>query len=458
MAHPRKFRFGIQLSTAPSGQEWAASARKAEDLGYSTLFMPDHFGDQLAPVPALMAAADATTDLRIGALVFDNDYKHPVVLAKEIATLDVLSGGRVEFGIGAGWMTTDYEQSGIPKERDGVRIDRMVEALEVFRRAWAEGSFNFKGEHYTITDYDALPKPLQQPHPPILIGGGGPKVLRIAAQQADIVGINPRLTAGEVTAEAGQDARAEMVDTKVQWVKDAAGDRFDDLELNVLVFFSTVTDDARGMADGLAGAFSVTPDEVLEVPYAWFGTVDRDLRQAPSGERALGHLVLRAAGRRHGGHGARRRRARRHVSARRWLKLDAVELLVVRLPLVRPFVTAHGATAERDVLLVHVSGEDGEGWGECGADTTPTYWWETVSSARRGSALDRARRTRRRSSDGACGVRDGSARRRAPREDTSLAAHLGAARDRVIATATAGFDDDVESFVAAGYRSVKVKV
>jgi probable F420-dependent oxidoreductase len=274
MPHARKFRFGIQLSTATSGQEWAALARKAEDLGYSTLFMPDHFGEQLAPVPALMAAADATDDLRLGALVFDNDYKHPVVLAKEIATLDVLSGGRIEFGIGAGWLTTDYEVSGIPKERDGVRIDRMVEAVEIFRGAWAEGPFNFKGEHYTISDYNALPKPLQQPNPPILIGGGGPKVLRIAAQQADIVGINPRLTAGAVTAEAGQDARAEMVDKKVQWVKEAAGDRFDDLELNILVFFSTITDDAHGMAEGLAGAFSVTPDEVLEVPYAWFGTVD----------------------------------------------------------------------------------------------------------------------------------------------------------------------------------------
>jgi probable F420-dependent oxidoreductase len=220
-----------------------------------------------------MAAADATTDLRIGALVFDNDYRHPVVMAKEVATLDVLSGGRVEFGIGAGWMTTDYEQSGIPKDPDGVRIDRMVEAIEIFRGAWAEGSFNFKGEHYTITDYDGMPKPLQQPNPPILIGGGGPKVLRIAAQQADIVGINPRLTAGEVNADAGRDARAEMVDQKVQWVKEAAGDRFDDLELNILVFFSTITDDAHGMAEGLAGAFSVTADEVLEVPYAWFGTV-----------------------------------------------------------------------------------------------------------------------------------------------------------------------------------------
>src|SRR6476661_9212066 len=120
MAHARKFRFGIQLSTAPTAKDWVALARKAEDLGYSTLFMPDHFGEQLAPVPALMAAADATTDLRLGALVFDNDYKHPVVLAKEIATIDVLSGGRLEVGLGAGWMISDYEQSGIPYDEPKV--------------------------------------------------------------------------------------------------------------------------------------------------------------------------------------------------------------------------------------------------------------------------------------------------------------------------------------------------
>src|SRR5205085_2872917 len=132
MAHPRTFRFGVQLATAKDGAEWAATARRYEDLGFSTVFLPDHFGDQLAPLPAMMAAADATTELRVGALVFDNDYKHPVVLAKEIATVDRLSGGRVEFGLGAGWMTSDYVQAGIPKDRDGVRIARMVEAIDIF--------------------------------------------------------------------------------------------------------------------------------------------------------------------------------------------------------------------------------------------------------------------------------------------------------------------------------------
>ena len=298
MAHPRKFRFGVQASNAASGADWAALARKAEDLGFSSLFLPDHFGDQLAPIPAMMAAADATTDLRVGALVFDNDYKHPVVLAKEIATIDVLSGGRVEFGLGAGWMTTDYEQSGIAKERDGVRIAKMVEALDVFRGLWAPGAFSFKGEHYTIDGLDGLPKPLQGPHPPILIGGGGPKMLRIAAQHADIVGINPRLAAGKVTAEVAQDASAAMLDEKVKWIRDAAGDRFDDLELNVLTFFATVTDDPRALAENLASAMNSTADEVLETPYAWFGTVEQicDKLRAARERWGLSYFVIQKDG------------------------------------------------------------------------------------------------------------------------------------------------------------------
>src|SRR5580692_1633700 len=155
MTHPRKFRFAAQLSKAPDGtaRSWAQQAKKAEDLGYSTLLMPDHFGDQLAPVPALMAAADATTTLRIGALVWDNDYKHPVVLAKELATLDVLSEGRLEIGIGAGWMVSDYQQSGLQYDSNAVRVDRFVEGLAVIKGALSGEAFSYSGEHYTITDY-----------------------------------------------------------------------------------------------------------------------------------------------------------------------------------------------------------------------------------------------------------------------------------------------------------------
>ena len=274
MAHPRTFRFGVQLHTAGSAAAWAGACRKAEDLGFSTVFLPDHFGDQLAPVPALMAAADATTSLRVGTLVWDNDYKHPVVLAKEAATIDVLSGGRLEFGIGAGWMNTDYEQAGIPKDRDGVRIARMAEALEIYRGLWAPGAFSFEGEHYRITGMDGLPKPMQQPGPPILIGGGGPKVLGIAGRFADIVGINPSIPKGYVDASAAQDTTPERVDEKLQWLKDGAGDRFDDLELNILVFLTNIGADASAQLEPTAQLFGVTTEQLAASPYAWVGSAE----------------------------------------------------------------------------------------------------------------------------------------------------------------------------------------
>jgi probable F420-dependent oxidoreductase len=223
----------------------------------------------------MMAAADATTDLKVGCLVHDNDYKHPVVLAKEIATIDVLSNGRVEFGIGAGWMNTDYAQSGIPKDRDGVRIARMAEGLEIYRGLWADGPFSFSGEHYTITDLDGMPKPVQKPGPPILIGGGGPKVLGIAARHADIIGVNPAIPAGEVTLEAGAEMLPDRVDTKLEWIRDAAGTRFDDLELNVLVFFASVTDERKGRLESMARMLELKADDLAESPYyALVGTVE----------------------------------------------------------------------------------------------------------------------------------------------------------------------------------------
>jgi len=274
MAHPRKFRFGVQLSKAANGDEWAELARKAEGLGYSTLFMPDHFGDQLAPMPAIMAAADATTELKVGALVFDNDYKHPLVFAKEIATIDVLSGGRVELGIGAGWMNTDYEQSGIQHDSAKVRVDRMEEGIAVMKGLFADGAFSFEGEHYTITGHDALPKPVQRPHPPFLIGGGGKRVLSIAAREADIVGINPAIKSGNVDAASAADATAAATDRKHGWIKEAAGDRYDDLEINCLCFAVIITDDPGATYDMMAGIFDVSAAEVAEVPHVMIGSVE----------------------------------------------------------------------------------------------------------------------------------------------------------------------------------------
>jgi len=273
MAHPRRFRFGIQLSSAGSAAEWAELARKAEGLGYSTLFMPDHFGDQLAPVPALMAAADATTTLKVGTLVFDNDYKHPVVLAKELATIDRLSGGRLEVGLGAGWMRSDYDQSGIPMDPPGVRVSRMEEGIAVIKGCFGPGPFSFAGEHYAITDYDGQPKPLQDP-PPLIIGGGARRVLSIAGREAQIVGINPSIHSGQIDEAAAQNGAAEETDRKLAWVRAAAGDRYDELEINMLQFAGIVTDDRQGVAEMMAPLFGLPTSALDTYPHACIGSVE----------------------------------------------------------------------------------------------------------------------------------------------------------------------------------------
>ena len=271
----RPFRFGVQLSTAADRAEWVGLARRAEDNGYAVATMPDHFSDQLAPVPALQAVLDATTTLRAGALVFDNDYKHPVVLAKELATMDVLSEGRVEIGLGAGWMISDYEQAGIPYDRAGVRIDRFVEGLAVIRGAMGAGPFSFDGEHYTVTDYDGLPKPVQSPCPPVLIGGGGRRVLSFAAREADIVGVNATLHAGVIGPEAIATMTAEAVAEKVAIVADAAGDRIADVEMNIRSFFVQVTDDRAGTIAGIAGMIGAEEAVVEQSPFALVGSTSK---------------------------------------------------------------------------------------------------------------------------------------------------------------------------------------
>lgn len=273
----RPFRFAAQLSRPvdASPASWARMARKVEDLGYSALLMPDHFDDQLAPVPALMAAADATTELRIGSLVLDNDYRHPLVLAKEAATIDLLSGGRLELGLGAGWMRTDYEQSGIGYDRPGVRVERFEEGLTVVKGLLStEGPYSFSGKHYSIREHASTPRPVQRPHPPIIVGGGARRVLTVAARHADIVSINVDLRAGAGGPEAAPDASPASTLRKIGWVKDAAGGRFDTLELNTLVGFAMVTDDRQGLISSLAPTFGLDPEDAVHVPLALIGTLD----------------------------------------------------------------------------------------------------------------------------------------------------------------------------------------
>src|SRR5260370_29122882 len=199
----KRFRFGVQVSQVESAPQWRDKARKLEDLGFSTLFMPDHFGQELAPLPAIAMAAAHTTTLRVGSLVFDNDYKHPAILAKEAATIDLLCDGRLELGVGAGWIRTDYDQLGLPYDSPAVRVDRFEEALHVIKQCFPGEKFTYHGEHYRITDYASWPKPAQE-HLPILVGGGGKRVLSLAAREADIIGVNPTLRAGEIGLGAAQ--------------------------------------------------------------------------------------------------------------------------------------------------------------------------------------------------------------------------------------------------------------
>ena len=267
----KPFRFGIQATSQPDRASWVGLAKRAEANGFDVLTMPDHFGDQLAPVPALMAAADATESLRVGALVWDNDYKHPVVLAKELATIDVLSSGRLELGIGAGWMISDYEQSGIAYDRAGVRIDRFIEGLDVIRGCFAEGAFSFSGTHYNVSNYNGLPKPIQSPCPPILIGGGGRRVLSYAAQHADIIGINATLASGAVGPEAFSTMTAEVVDGKVDIVRNAVTDRLAHIEMNIRAYMVSVSDDAQGSSERLAKTMGVETKMMAETPFALIG-------------------------------------------------------------------------------------------------------------------------------------------------------------------------------------------
>lgn len=275
MTARRLFRFGVQASSPADARGWRERARAVEAAGYSTLFMPDHFvGTELAPMVALSVAAAVTDTLRVGMLVLGNDYKHPAVVAKEAATLDLLSDGRLEFGLGAGWMTADYTALDLPYDSHRKRIERLGEAVEIVKGCWGPVAFDFDGEHYSIRAYDALPKPVQQPHPPILIGGGGKRLLTLAGEHADIVGINPNLRAGEVGADAAQSTLAALTKQKVDWVAAGAGERFDDIELQIRYFVAAITDDARGLAEALASGFGFEAGDALESGTVLVGTVD----------------------------------------------------------------------------------------------------------------------------------------------------------------------------------------
>jgi probable F420-dependent oxidoreductase len=264
-------------SHATSAADFRNKARMAEALGYTTLFVPDHFIDHpLAPIPAMATAAAVTDTLHIGSLVLGNDYKHPVVLAREAATLDLLSDGRLELGLGAGWMTADYEKAGLEFDPPGVRIERLEESITVIKGLMGDQPLTFHGKHYTVTDLDGQPKPVQRPHPPFIIGGGAPKILGLAAREAAIIGVNANLRGGvAISDDAARSMTGAATDEKIACLRDAAGARFDDLEIQSFVGFTTFTDDRRPLAEMMAGAFGVPPEHALETPVVLAGTVEQ---------------------------------------------------------------------------------------------------------------------------------------------------------------------------------------
>jgi probable F420-dependent oxidoreductase len=268
--HP--FRFAVQQGAAPSGERWAALARRAESLGYDLLVMPDHLGNQLSPSAALAAAAVATTRLRVGAFVFANDFRHPLILAREAATLDLLSGGRFELGLGAGWMTSDYRRLGMGYDPAPQRVDRLEEAIPLVKRLLAGETVTHKGPHYQLDRASAGVTAVQRPRPPLAIGAGGPRMLRLAAREADIVGLTPGFNAHgrPVFRQATETATAE----KVAVVKSEAGDRFDRLELNIWLGFAGLVGSGNSLLGSVAAAAGWAPTALYGSPYALYGTLN----------------------------------------------------------------------------------------------------------------------------------------------------------------------------------------
>jgi probable F420-dependent oxidoreductase len=266
--HP--FRFGVLAGPAQSRRHWIEGARQAEDLGYSTWLASDHFGSGPAPIPALAVAAEATS-LRVGTLVLANDFRHPAAVAKEAATLDLLSDGRLELGIGTGWLDTDYEGSGIPFDEPRLRVERLMEAVDVIKGLWSGKPFSYDGTHYRI-DMAGQPLPAQRPHPPLLIAGSGPRMLRFAAHNAQIV---------SVTATLGRDSRDDFwsgavgagstIRQQVEWIRQAAPG---DPELNVLVHHVEVTRDGRAAAERVGAEVGVDAEAVLASPHLLIGSLD----------------------------------------------------------------------------------------------------------------------------------------------------------------------------------------
>lgn len=268
----RPFRFGTGGFPARSRTELVDLARKVEDLGYATILMPDHFeAERMNTFLSLLMAAEATKQVRVGTYVIDNDFRHPALLVQEAATLDLLSGGRLELGIGAGYAEYDYAATGIPLDPPGVRVSRLAESVQIVKRLLARETVTFTGDYYTIHELTGRPQALQQPHPPIMIGGGSKRLLSLAAREADIVSLVPKAKVGSLDFNDSSHAATEQ---KIAWVRAAAGERMAALELNTLVFECAVTDQRQRVAEEVAKKWGMPVEQVLNSVFFLIGTVE----------------------------------------------------------------------------------------------------------------------------------------------------------------------------------------
>ena len=242
------FRFGVVAAYAPSRSAWISIARRAEELGYSTLLMPDRTTTGiLAPMPALAIAASATTSLRVGSYVFCNEYRHPLLLAREAATLDLLSDGRFELGLGAGVSSSEFEQMGMPFASAGTRVGRLEESIQVIKQIFTQEVVNFSGKYYTIAEVKGNIRSVQKPHMPMLVAGAGERMLKLAAREADIIAIGSRITTH------GVDPADATLDQKIAWIKEAAGQRFANLELSQTIYDLEITDSGTALSSQTGG-------------------------------------------------------------------------------------------------------------------------------------------------------------------------------------------------------------
>jgi probable F420-dependent oxidoreductase len=283
----RPFRFGVQAYAPASAAEWRALARRAEQLGFSAFHLADHVigpGPALAAtnhpvqtvaaIPAMAVAAEATSTIRVGCRVLCIDYRHPVMLAKELATLDMFSEGRLEIGLGAGWLANEYEAMGIAFDRAGTRLDRLEETITLLRACFGEGEVRIEGEHVHAVGFEAVPKSVQRPMPPLMIGGGSPRILGIAGREADIVSLNFDNSSGKLGPAGVGSSTADLTERKISWIRDGAGDRFDEIEIEIAAYFTSVTDDVEATTERMAGMFALTPEVFATHPHALIGSVD----------------------------------------------------------------------------------------------------------------------------------------------------------------------------------------